>query len=145
MSYAFIMVGGNIGQDAVVREVNGRFVINFSLANNHKWTDKDGIRQESTTWYSCSMWKESRDKTKIAEYLRAGQIVTVQGTPEIKTYPNKDGKTVAALNVNVSWVDFGGSAKREETTAKPHVVANTTPPEYIPEEAWGGNDKDVAF
>ena len=145
MSFAKISVLGNIGQDADIREVNGRYAINFSIAHNHKWTDNDGTKRESTTWFSCAIWKDSREKTKIAEYLKAGQIVLVEGTPEVRTYKNKDGQTIAALNVNVSEVNFAGSAKREETTAKPHPAANTTPPEYIPEEAWQDNQNSLPF
>jgi single-stranded DNA-binding protein len=43
MSLAKITVLGNIGQDAQVREVNGRYAINFSIAHNRKWTDNDGV------------------------------------------------------------------------------------------------------
>ena len=139
MSFAKISVLGNIGQDADIREVNGRYAINFSIAHNRRWTDNDGTKRESTTWFSCAIWKDSREKTKIAEYLKAGQIVLVEGTPEVRTYKNKDGQTIAALNVNVSEVNFAGSAKREETTAKPQPAANTAPPEYIPEESWAKN------
>ena len=114
MSFAKISVLGNIGQDAEVREVNGRFAINFSIAHNRRWTDSDGVKRENTTWFSCAIWKDSRDKIKIAEYLKAGQIVLVEGMPEVRTYKNKDGITVAALNVNVSEIFFAGSAQKQE-------------------------------
>ena len=118
MSLAKITVLGNIGQDAQVREVNGRYAINFSIAHNRKWTDNDGVIRESTTWFSCAIWKETREKTKIAEYLKAGQIVLVEGTPELRTYKNKEGQTIAALNVNVQEINFAGSAKKEGEKAK---------------------------
>jgi len=115
MSFAKISVLGNIGQDAEVREVNGRYAINFSIAHNRKWTDSDGVKRENTTWFSCAIWKESREKTKIAEYLKAGQIVLVEGSPEVRTYKNKDGQTIAALNINVIEVNFAGSVRRDES------------------------------
>jgi single-stranded DNA-binding protein len=74
--------------------------------------------RESTTWFSCAIWKETREKTKIAEYLKAGQIVLVEGTPEVRTYKNKEGQTIAALNVNVQEINFAGSAKKEGEKAK---------------------------
>ena len=149
MSFAKISVLGNIGQDADVREVNGRYAINFSIAHNRRWVDSDGTKRESTTWFSCAIWKDSRDKTKIAEYLKAGQIVLVEGTPEVRTYKNKEGQTIAALNVNVTEINFAGSAKREETTAKPQqspAAPNGAPLEYNREESWlssGPSGSDV--
>jgi single-strand DNA-binding protein len=125
MSLAKITVLGNIGQDAQVREVNGRFAINFSIAHNRKWTDNEGVIRESTTWFNCAIWKESREKTKIAEYLKAGQIVLVEGTPEVRTYKNKDGQTIAALSVNVQEINFAGSAKKEgEKPREPEAEMN---------------------
>jgi len=112
MSFVKLQVLGNIGKDAEIREVNGRFAINFSIAHNRRWTDSDGIKRESTTWFSCAIWKDSREKTKIAEYLKSGQIVMVEGTPELRTFKNKDGVTIAAINVNVSDVHFAGSAQK---------------------------------
>lgn len=121
MSFVKVQILGNIGQDAEIREINGRFAINFSIAHNRKWTDSDNVKRELTTWFSCAIWKDSREKTKVAEYLKAGQIVMVEGVPEVRTYKNKDGVTVASLNVNVSDFYFAGSAQRQ---AAAPVAAN---------------------
>lgn len=109
MSFAKMTVLGNIGQDAVIKEINGKFVINFSVAHNEKFTDSAGQKHEKTTWFSCAIWKDSREKTRIAEYLKAGQIVHLEGVPEIRIFDGQNGKS-AAINITVKDIHFAGAA-----------------------------------
>lgn len=118
MSFAKITILGNIGQDSVIKEVNGKFVINFSVAHNEKFTTADGQKHEKTTWFSCAIWKESREKTRIAEYLKAGQIVYIEGTPEIRIFDGANGKA-AAINVTVNSINFAGAAPQSRAQAEP--------------------------
>lgn len=110
MSELTMQVLGNIGQDATVSEVNGRFCINFSIAHNRKWVDNDGVERKSTTWVNCGYWKDKREKTGIAQYLKAGSVVLVGGIPEVRQYKNKDGQVVASLQCNVTSLALAGSA-----------------------------------
>ncbi|MEI6565290.1 MAG: single-stranded DNA-binding protein [Verrucomicrobiota bacterium] len=120
MSHLKLQVLGNIGQDATVSEVNGRFCVNFSVAHNKQFTDNDGVLRKITTWVSCGYWKDDRKKTAIAQYLKAGTIVLVEGTPEVRQYKNKDGQIVSSLQCNVSSINLAGTAQKssEEQHAK---------------------------
>jgi single-strand DNA-binding protein len=60
----------------------------------------------------CAYWS---DRTGVAPYLKKGTQVYVEGTPEIKTYPKKDGTTGASLNLRVVQVQLLGSANRNES------------------------------
>ncbi len=123
MSFAKIIVLGNIGQDAVIKEINGKFVINFSVAHNEKYMDSTGQKHEKTTWFSCAIWKDSREKTRIAEYLKAGQIVHVEGVPEIRIFDGQNGKS-AAINITVKDIHFAGAAPQgNRPTAAPEGSA----------------------
>lgn len=138
MSFAKMTVLGNIGQDAVIKEINGKFVVNFSVAHNEKWKDAQGQQNEKTTWFSCAIWKDSREKTRIAEYLKAGQIVHLEGVPEIRLFDGQNGKA-AAINITVKEIHFAGAAPQgnrpapapEPATAGAPYDANAglTPPE----------------
>ncbi|MCL4482224.1 MAG: single-stranded DNA-binding protein [Bacteroidetes bacterium] len=142
MSALKLQVLGNIGQDATVSEVNGRFCINFSVAHNKQFTDNDGVLRKITTWVNCGYWKDKREKTAIAQYLKAGTIVLVEGTPEVRQYKNKDGQMVASLQCNVTSINLAGSAQK--STDEPHVKQEKQPePEFsgtAPE-----NEDDLAF
>lgn len=120
MSLLKLQVLGNIGQDATVSEVNGRFCINFSVAHNKQFTDNDGVLRKITTWVNCGYWKDDRKKTVIAQYLKAGTIVLVEGTPEVRQYKNKEGQMVCSLQCNVTNINLAGTAQRanEESHAK---------------------------
>lgn len=116
---------GNLGKDCVVNTVNGKNVINFTVAHTEKWTDAQGTKQEKTTWIDCAYWT---DKTAISPYLLKGQQVFVEGQPEVKTFTRNDGTTGAAFALRVREVQLLGS-KKEGTTAPaaPAPAAKTAP------------------
>lgn len=103
-----MQVIGNLGKDCIVNTVNGKNVINFTVAHTEKFKDGQGNQQEKTTWVECAYWAQS---TGIAPYLQKGQSVYVEGTPELKTYQKNDGTTGASLNLRVREVQLLGSAK----------------------------------
>lgn len=102
---------GNLGQDATVGTVNGRTVINFSLAHTEKFKNKDGVEESNTTWISCAYWTE---RTSLALYLKKGTQIYIEGKPEAKLYTNKNNQTIPQLNVRITMVQLLNSAKPQE-------------------------------
>jgi single-strand DNA-binding protein len=45
-----LQVIGNLGKDAVVNDVNGRKVINFSVAVTERYKDAQGAQKDRTVW-----------------------------------------------------------------------------------------------
>src|SRR5678816_1887375 len=101
-----LMVIGNLGKDCIVNTVNGKNVINFSVANTEKFKDSTGAQREKTTWVECAYWT---DRTGLAPYLKKGQQVYAEGTPEVRTYQTNDGKSGASLSLRVQTVQLVGS------------------------------------
>jgi hypothetical protein len=62
-----LLVIGNLGKDAIVNNVNGKNVINFSVAHTEKYKDAQGNPKDRTVWVECAYWT---DKTAIAPYLK---------------------------------------------------------------------------
>ena len=105
---------GNVGRDAITRETNGRRAIGFSVAVNEKYKDANGNQIENTNWYDCTIWRDGQQSTKVADYLKRGQQVLIQGKPSVRSYQSqKDGKWYAALEVRVDKCELVGSAKSE--------------------------------
>ena len=100
-----MQVIGNLGKDCVVNTVNGKNVINFTVAHTEKYTDRQGVNQEKTTWIDCAYWT---DRTAIAPYLQKGQQVFVEGRPEVKSYTKNDGTAGASLSLQVREVQLLG-------------------------------------
>jgi single-strand DNA-binding protein len=96
---------GNLGKDCVVNTVNGKNVINFTVAHTEKFKDSQGNQQEKTTWVDCAYWT---DRTAVAQYLTKGKQVYAEGTPELKTYQRNDGTPGSSLSLRVREVQLLG-------------------------------------
>ena len=106
-----LQVIGNLGKDCTTNAVNGKNVINFSVAHTERYKDAQGNQQERTTWVDCAYWTE---RLGIAPYLRKGQMVYVEGSPEVRTFTRNDGSAGASLVLRVLNVQLLGSAQRGE-------------------------------
>ena len=109
-----LMVIGNLGKDCIVNQVNGKNVINFSVAHTEKFKDSSGAQREKTTWVECAYWT---DRTGIAPYLKKGTQIYAEGTAEVRTYQTQDGKSGASLTMRVQNVQLLGSRAGAEGTA----------------------------
>lgn len=109
-----MQVIGNLGKDCVVNTVNGKNVINFTMAHTEKYKDSQGVNQEKTTWVDCAYWT---DRTAISPYLTKGQLVFVEGTPEVRTFTRQDGTGGASLSLRVREVQLlGGKSNSGNST-----------------------------
>lgn len=89
---------GNLGKDCIVNSVNGKNVINFTVAHTERFKDGQGNTQERTTWVDCAWWT---DRTAISQYLSKGTKVWVDGTPEVRSFTRNDGTNGAVLAMRV--------------------------------------------
>lgn len=123
-----LQVIGNLGKDCVLNNVNGRNVINFSVAHTEKFKDAAGNTKDKTTWVECAYWT---DKTGIAPYLKRGTSVYVEGTPEVRTYQTNDGRQGASLSLRVVSVQLLGGPRDESRSEanydRTHSQYNHTP------------------
>lgn len=100
-----LQVIGHLGKDCIVNTVNGKNVINFTVAHTEKYRDSQGNNQERTTWVDCAYWT---DRTGISPYLTKGKQVYVEGTPEVRTFTRNDGTAGASLSLRVREVQLLG-------------------------------------
>lgn len=106
-----LQVIGNLGKDCITNTVNGKSVINFSVAHTEKFRDSSGQQKEKTTWVECAYWT---DRTGIAPYLKKGTQVYAEGTPEVRTFTRNDGTSGASLTLRVFSVQLLGSGSRSD-------------------------------
>lgn len=100
-----LQIIGNLGKDCIVKEVNGKNVINFSVAHTEKFKDSTGAPRERTTWVECAYWS---DRTAISPYLKKGQLVFAEGSPEADGYLNKENQASATLRMRVREIQLLG-------------------------------------
>ena len=101
-----LQVIGNLGKDGTVNNVNGKNVINFSVAHTEKFKDAQGVQKDKTIWVECAYWT---DRTAIAPYLKKGTQVYADGIPDLRSYTTKDGQPGTSLNLRVNSVQLLGS------------------------------------
>ncbi|MEO6637208.1 MAG: single-stranded DNA-binding protein [Ginsengibacter sp.] len=110
-----LQIIGNLGKDCIVKEVNGKNVINFSVAHTERFKDSTGNQKERTTWVECAFWT---DRTAVGQYLKKGQLVYVEGSPEADGYMNKDNQASATLRMRVRDVQLlGGRTDSDQSNS----------------------------
>lgn len=111
-----MQVIGNLGKDCTVNTVNGKNVINFTVAHTEKYRDSQGNNQEKTTWVDCAYWT---DRTALAPYLQKGKQVFVEGTPEVRSFTRNDGTAGASLSLRVKEVQLLGGKGESGMSGSP--------------------------
>ena len=120
---------GHLGKDAIVKEVNGKNVINFSVAHSEKYKNAQGEQVTKSTWAECAYWT---DKTGVVPYLVKGAQVYVEGQPEADAYTSKEGKAMGTLRLRVGNIQLlGGGQATQDNAAAP--VANNAMSQPAPE------------
>jgi single-strand DNA-binding protein len=118
-----LQVIGNLGKDCIVKEVNGKNVINFSVAHSERYKDAQGNQKERTTWVECAYWT---DRTAVAQYLTKGKTVYAEGSPEADAYTNKEGQVAATLRMRVQNIQLlGGNTPGDNQGSNQGPAYNT--------------------
>ncbi len=141
-----LQVIGNLGNDCVVKEINGKNVINFNVAHSERYKDAQGNQKERTTWVACAYWV---DRTTVSQYLTKGKTVYAEGYPEADPYTNKEGQPAATLRMRVQNLQLlgGNSGTNDSQGAIQGNVSNagmSTRPVVTTAPTDGGSD-DLPF
>ena len=108
---------GHLGNDAEVKEINGKKYISFSIASKEKYKNTQGETVEKTVWISCLKFGESN----VLNYLKKGQSVYCRGNLSAKAFNGKNG-VECGLNCNVTEIELVGSAR---DVSNPNMEAGT--------------------
>lgn len=129
---------GHLGNDPDLRYLpNGTPVVNFSVANTRKWTNKEGVPGEETTWIRWSAF--GRLAEIVNEYLSKGRQVYVEGRlkPDEnggpRVFDRRNGEKGASYEATASSVQFLGSrGENGRAPTKPADIAPDGDPPGIP-------------
>ena len=124
-----LQIIGNLGKDCVVNTVNGKNVINFTVAHTEKFKDAQGVQKDKTTWVDCAYWT---DRTGVTPYLKKGTQVYTEGTPEVRTFQRNDGTAGASLTLRVLNIQLLGSSTRSEGGSQQEPSSSSAPAGYMP-------------
>lgn len=103
------MVYGNLTRDPELRALpSGAQVANFSVATNRVWKDQNGAKQENTDYHNVVVF--GRQAETVAQYLRKGSSVFIEGRMQTRSWDGQDGKKQYRTEVVADRVQFGPRA-----------------------------------
>ncbi|MDX8574603.1 MULTISPECIES: single-stranded DNA-binding protein [Elizabethkingia] len=106
-------ITGRLTRDAEVRTTSQeKQVVNFSIATNDSYRNKQGERIEQTTYFNCSYWISPN----VAKILTKGTLVELTGRVSARAWTSNDGQTHAGLNFHTSNIKLHGGGKKSEMT-----------------------------
>lgn len=107
---------GNVTQEPELRYLGdgGAAKLGFSMAVNHYWTDKDGERQEKTSFFNVVVWRNLAEDA--AAVLEKGMRVIVTGRLEQRSYEDKDGNNRSAIELLAD--EIGISARAVDSVSR---------------------------
>ena len=85
-----------------VPEVGDRNIINFSLATNYAYRDREGYPVIETTWHTCSAWAGREDDLTM---YRKGTPLHIEGRIRNIRYTDANGCERTTLEVVASKVE----------------------------------------
>src|SRR5690606_35096173 len=100
---------GRLTKDPELRYTpNGVAVATFTLAVNRTWTNEQGEREADFIQHVAF----NKTAELVADFVKKGHLVGIEGRLQVRTYENDEGKTVWVTEVVVNQVHF--LEKKEE-------------------------------
>lgn len=142
MTDTHICIIGNLTDDPTLRFTpNGAAVANFTVASTGRTFDKQASewRDGETMFLSCSVWRQYAEN--VAESLRKGMLVIVQGRLKSRSYEDREGQKRTVFEVDVEEV---GPALRFATATVNRASPGGSPaprPAQQQGDPWAGGGR----
>ena len=96
---------GFIGKDAELRyTTTGNAVADFSVATSESYKDKDGNKNEKTTWHNIVIFGKRAEG--VTPFLKKGTRIAVVGKINNQTYDKADGTKGYSSKIVVSDIEL---------------------------------------
>src|SRR3990172_9733755 len=108
-----VVLVGRLTRDPEIRTTaSGQSVASISLATNRFWKDKNGQRQDKTSFHNIVLW--GRLAEIAGQYLSKGQECYIEGRLQTRSYTGKDNverrtTEIVAENMQLGSRPQGGS------------------------------------
>ena len=109
-----VTVVGNISEPELRFTPDGKSVLNFSIADNHRKKQGNEWIDDGTTWRKVTVWEDKAET--LANALSKGDRVVVVGSERMKQFTARDGGTGQSLEVTAKHV---GIIPRQERRPEP--------------------------
>jgi len=111
-----IFLIGNLTKDPELRYIpSGQAVCTIRIAVSEGYKTKAGEARQETTYLDVVVW--ARQAETVAQYLKKGSQVFVEGRLRIRDFEGRDGVKRYRTEVVANRVQFMGRPQREEAYA----------------------------
>jgi len=140
-----VILVGNLGADPETRYMpSGSAVTNIRVATTESWKDKDtGDQQERTEWHSVAFF--GRLAEIVAEYLRKGSQVYIEGKLRTRKWQDKEGNDRWSTEVVANEMQMLGGRPGSNAPAQAHAPAAAQVGADAPQPSPGDLDDDIPF
>ena len=140
-----VILVGNLGADPETRYMpSGSAVTNIRVATTESWKDKDtGDQQERTEWHSVAFF--GRLAEIVAEYLRKGSQVYIEGKLRTRKWQDKEGNDRWSTEVVANEMQMLGGRPGSNAPAQAPAPAAAQVGADAPQPPPGDLDDDIPF
>lgn len=130
MAINSVTLGGRLTRDAELRRTQGGTpVLNMGMAvNNRRKNNQTGQWEDDPCYVDCVLFGTRAEK--VAEYLRKGAKVTVQGKLRYSSW-EKDGQKRSKLDVILDEIEFMSQSGGQSNYGDSHQQARRDQAEYV--------------
>ena len=139
---------GRLTKDPEMRYTpSGTAVTNFSIATNRWSSGADGEKKEFTDYHNIVAWNIGKRNLaqQVADYLRKGSLVYVEGRLQTRSWEGQDGQKRRATEVVANDVQFleprgagagagAGAPARTPAAHEDHPAPDEAPRDVDPDE-----------
>lgn len=110
---------GRLGKDLELKQTKfGQSQIQFSIANNRDYRDKDGNKVEVVNWVNCVAYSKLAEN--MAKYLHKGSKIAVHGELQVRRGQDRNGVERDFVSILLTDVNFLDSkSDNADTAAQP--------------------------
>lgn len=138
---------GNLTRDPELRALpSGMNVVNFSIATNRVFRDRDGKKQEQTDFHNIVVFGRQADT--VSQYLKKGSSVFIEGRIQTRSWDDKaSGEKKYRTEIVADRVQFGpksggGGGKRADVPEEEPAPSSSSGIDYPKDDI---NPEDIPF
>lgn len=144
-----VMLYGNLTRDPELRALpSGMNVVNFSVATNRVFRDRDGKKQEQAEFHNVVVFGRQADT--VNQYLKKGSAVFVEGRLQTRSWEGKDGEKKYRTEIIAERVQFGprgaggggGGSRKQADEPADETPGNSAGIDYPKDDI---NPEDIPF
>ena len=150
-----ILIGRTCGVPELKALPSGVKVVSFSLATNRVWKDKDGAKQEETTFHNIIAFGKTAEV--VGEYVEKGQELMIEGRIQNRSWEDqKSGEKKYRSEVMLENFQFGArsgasggersersSAPAKKTSSYSGKNSRASLDEAFPDDDKGVDEEDI--